>query len=382
MAIGFFSNEEVRGGCGSLCKLSRTCKHPRLAPTGEGKKGILVIAEAPGEKEDEEKLQLFGPAGQLLRTILKEFGIDLDRDCRKTNAVRCRPPDNRKPTIPEILACQSHVWDEIRQFKPRMIFLLGQSAIESILLERLQKIGPIGKWRGMIIPDQKTKCWVCPMFHPNYLLRIRDALHGKQTAPEEYIFEDDIRRALTYLDKPMPITPTPQFVTDLPIKKDDIVTIDYETTGLRPYRRGHKIVTASVSDGVYTSAKPMDFAYAKTWKKFLASEDVFKVAHNIKFEHKWAHHCLGTETKGWIWDTMVAAHVLDNRREITSLECQAYMLLGIEEWKKETSEIFDQETDGFNQYAKTGATEELLRRNALDSFYTHLLFQRQQEIIK
>ena len=66
--------------------------------TGEGRLKILILAEAPGEQEDAQNTQLIGPAGQVLRKTLAGFGVDLDRDCRKTNAVRCRPPGNRRPT--------------------------------------------------------------------------------------------------------------------------------------------------------------------------------------------------------------------------------------------------------------------------------------------
>jgi len=71
------------------CKLYKTCKSPRMKMTGEGRKGIFFLAEAPGKDEDECNKQLVGDAGKLLRKVLRKFNIDLDRDCYKINCVNC-----------------------------------------------------------------------------------------------------------------------------------------------------------------------------------------------------------------------------------------------------------------------------------------------------
>jgi uracil-DNA glycosylase family 4 len=61
--------------------------------TGKGEQGIFILAEAPGRTEDSLNVQLVGKAGKLLRGVLHDFNIDLDQDCRKMNAVNCRPTD-------------------------------------------------------------------------------------------------------------------------------------------------------------------------------------------------------------------------------------------------------------------------------------------------
>ena len=77
------------------CGLFKTCKSPKMPVTGEGRKKCLIIAEAPGEEEDFQNTQLVGRAGSLLRGRLEERGLDLDLDFWKTNALACRPPNNR-----------------------------------------------------------------------------------------------------------------------------------------------------------------------------------------------------------------------------------------------------------------------------------------------
>ena len=159
-------------GCSS-CVLSENCITPKMHPTGKGKESILIIAEAPGQKEDEKGIQLIGQSGQLFRNILKEFDIDLDEDCWKTNAVICRPPKNRKPTNSEINNCRLNLFKTIEEYKPYKIITLGEIALQSLIGHRTSITG-ITKWTGHCIPDQDTQCWIFPTFHPAYILRDKD----------------------------------------------------------------------------------------------------------------------------------------------------------------------------------------------------------------
>jgi DNA polymerase len=181
---GFFEKDDIsdqsdieynqRFGCGR-CKLFKGCLSPRMEPTGKGKKGILIIAEAPGKNEDFRGKQLVGKVGQRFRGKLKKLGIDLDRDCIKTNAVRCRPPKNRNPSVQEVTLCRSHILELMKEFQPRLTILLGTQAVMSVIGYRWKKkLYGITRWRGYTIPDQYYKTWICPTFHPSYFLRSRD----------------------------------------------------------------------------------------------------------------------------------------------------------------------------------------------------------------
>lgn len=352
--------------------------------TGEGRMEILVVAEAPGEQEDKENTQLIGPAGQVLREVLEGCGVDLDRDFRKTNAVRCRPPHNRKPTRIELQSCRQHVLDEIKERKPRVVLVLGQVALESLLKEHVQDIGPISRWRGRAIPDQVFGCWICPTFHPSYILRSREgrSIRGKAhpiRSAEEMIFEMDIVAALEQIKVRFPTAPCPKIVDDWNAEPGMEIAIDYETTGIRPYAKGHRILTAAISNGKWACSAPMDLEMARRWKKMLTSKHVGKIAHNIKFEHAWAAHCLGTETQGWVWDTFLAAHLLDNRRGACKLKHQAYITFGVPNWEQGIKDTFDEGEDGFN---RASVTPDLLRYNALDAFYTSALAQHQRRLFR
>jgi uracil-DNA glycosylase len=75
--------------CGA-CALYKTCNSPKMEPTGDGRKRILIIGEAPGRTEDDEGRQFCGESGRLLEEKLSMFGINMRKDCWLENAIRCR----------------------------------------------------------------------------------------------------------------------------------------------------------------------------------------------------------------------------------------------------------------------------------------------------
>lgn len=340
------------------CGLYKDCLSPKMQSTGDGHKGILILAEAPGRTEDEKGIQLIGKAGQLLRNILRDYDIDLDRDCRKDNAIRCRPEGNRTPTGREIAACRSRVWEEMRSFQPKLILLLGNVAVESFLGHRWKKdLSGINKWRGFVIPDRETRCWVVPTFHPSFLLR------SEGNPAVETVFRQDIQTALEYLDRPFPdvddedgrieiIQDSKQATEELKQlfrrasqHKDTLVAFDYETTGLKPYNKGHRIVCCGVGYNSLSNPFVHDKAFVfemvddpdlrSWWRRILTSKKIRKSAHNLKFEGTWTNVILGYEVNGWEWCSMQAAHVFDNRPDITGLKFQAYINFGIVDYASE-----------------------------------------------
>lgn len=156
------------------CGLYKNCISPKMEYTGHGKKNILIIGEAPGKVEDERNIQFVGKAGKLLESECYKYGVDIFEDCWRINAVNCRPQDqsgnNRKPTRREVEYCRFKVDKTINELKPKFIWLLGNVALESILMRRFSNLS-ISRWRHLCIPDEKTGAWIIPLYHPSYLLR-------------------------------------------------------------------------------------------------------------------------------------------------------------------------------------------------------------------
>ena len=63
---------------------------------------LLIIGEAPGAQEDLEGKPYVGKSGKLLNELLKKTRIDYEEDVYFCNVIKCRPPNNRKPTAKEI----------------------------------------------------------------------------------------------------------------------------------------------------------------------------------------------------------------------------------------------------------------------------------------
>jgi len=99
-------------------------------PNGKPGKGTLVIVgEAPGSNEE----CISGAAGDLLWNKLKEVGLER-RNFLVTNAVRCRPRENRTPTAREVKTCtQSYLEGELSAVRPSFGLALGNSGLRAVL---------------------------------------------------------------------------------------------------------------------------------------------------------------------------------------------------------------------------------------------------------
>lgn len=147
------------------CKRCELHKNRLNAVPGSGSiySRLVIIGEAPGEKEDKIGIPFVGPSGQKLNTYLKEIGLKRE-DVYITNVVKCRPPHNREPTIEEVSICREFLDFEIQFLKPEIILLLGNIALEYITGERkgiMKRRGNVFSYKNMI---------VLPTYHPSFIL--------------------------------------------------------------------------------------------------------------------------------------------------------------------------------------------------------------------
>ena len=88
----------------------------------------------------------------------------------------------------------------------------------------------------------------------------------------------------------------------------------------------------------------------------------------MKFEDRWTRTHLGHSVKNWKWDTMLAAHWMDNRRGITSVKFQAFVHLGISPWNPHIEKFLKSDsTREPNQITQEIEIRDLLIYNGLDS---------------
>ncbi|HEV2390642.1 MAG TPA: uracil-DNA glycosylase [Nitrososphaerales archaeon] len=107
------------------------------AVPGEGPPhaAVVIVGEGPGRNEDLQGRPFVGAAGKQLDGLLKEAGLARD-DVYITNVVKCRPPENRRPTEAEAQACSPYLQRQIFLLRPRIVVLLGDSALKRFLPEQ------------------------------------------------------------------------------------------------------------------------------------------------------------------------------------------------------------------------------------------------------
>ena len=147
-------------GCDQPSKLNQL-----VVGRGNPRAALMVIGEAPGASEDAMAVPFVGRSGKLLDRLLISVGFDTEQDVYICNAVKCRPPKNRRPTSAELLACRPWLDQQIALVDPDVIVLAGSTAMEAILGIK----GGISKLRGQW--QQWRGRWLMPLFHPSYLLR-------------------------------------------------------------------------------------------------------------------------------------------------------------------------------------------------------------------
>lgn len=144
--------------------INHTGKNP-VPGEGSSSAPILFIGEAAGANEEKTGRPFVGRAGKLL-TELIEQQLHLKRESVYiTSVVKWRPPDNRKPLREEIELCMPFLNKQLNLIQPKIIVLLGNTALNSVL-DHDMKIGSV---HGKIIEREGKRYY--PTYHPAAGLR-------------------------------------------------------------------------------------------------------------------------------------------------------------------------------------------------------------------
>jgi uracil-DNA glycosylase family 4 len=152
------------------CELKKNSKNIVFSDGNPNSK-IMIVGEGPGANEDLEGVPFIGKTGELLDKML--LSINLGRDnVYITNVVNYRPPENRNPTTEEIARYLPYLTKHIEIIDPKILILLGSSALNAVVGDE-QKISEIrGKWINKKIGRCSTS--VIVSFHPAFLMRQPD----------------------------------------------------------------------------------------------------------------------------------------------------------------------------------------------------------------
>lgn len=398
MPRGFFSESEYASTremydktvpyCG-LCGLHKKCKNPKIQPAGQGKKKILIVAEAPGEEEDRLKLHLAGHSGRLLKRTLRKYNIELYRDCWVTNAVICKRDEYHQPSDEIVAACRPNLLATIRKYKPRGILLLGSVAMESLIPVIFKApVDIASRWADYYIPCRDPNAWVVATYHPSFIQNAKSPVYKVE-------FKKHIKEFIKRSRK-RPWKTIPDYENQVEIIFNPAqaareikcmmafggnVAFDYECNCLKSSYKGAKIYSCSICwKGKKTIAYPWE-REAIDATSLLLKSSMGKIAANLKFENVWTKNILGHWVKNWIHDTMLGAHVINNSPKVSNLTFQAFVYLGMPRYNQHTKKFLKSGgADKLNRI-KDIDLKDLLLYNGLDALLEYKLAMIQMKLL-
>ena len=129
---------------------------------------IMLIGEAPGAEEDRTHTTFKGEVGELLNKML--LAIEIKRqNIYCSYAVNFRPPEDRKPTSQEIKRYSVFLKEHISIINPKIIILMGSSAMEAVTGINSKISSERGKWKEVILKNKTYPLIIS--FSPSYLIR-------------------------------------------------------------------------------------------------------------------------------------------------------------------------------------------------------------------
>mgnify|MGYP001573729861 CR=1 FL=1 len=158
-----------------------------IPPTTSGGNGVLIVAEAGGENEAKDGIQLCGKAGYYLFSQLTKAGLKRE-DFWLQNVLSCQPrmpgfKDNFLAGAPYEAAAVAHCAPNLdrtiadhkvqceRLGKHQVILTLGDVAFRRVM--GIEKGDPILRedYHGYIFHTDRYDCWVIAAYHPSFLMR-------------------------------------------------------------------------------------------------------------------------------------------------------------------------------------------------------------------
>lgn len=168
------------------CKKCRLCTNRTNIVFGQGNKKarLMFIGEGPGADEDKQGIPFVGKAGQLMNNAFQALEINRE-DVYIANIVKCRPPSNRVPEDDEVQTCLNYLRNQVILIKPKIIVLLGSTALKNILGKEYGITAVRGNWM------EKNGIKYMPTWHPAALLRDEN---------KRIEFWQDLKEAKKYID--------------------------------------------------------------------------------------------------------------------------------------------------------------------------------------
>ena len=129
---------------------------------------LMLISEAPGIEEDKSGIPFKGEIGELLNKMLLAIKIKRE-NIYCSYAINYRPPEDRKPTSIEIKRYSVFLKEHISIINPKIIILMGSSAMEAVTGINTKISSERGEWKEVILKNKTYPIMIT--FNPSYLIR-------------------------------------------------------------------------------------------------------------------------------------------------------------------------------------------------------------------
>ena len=152
------------------CNLKDNSKNLILGD-GDINSPIMLIGEAPGEKEDNTGLSFQGDVGELLKKMLMAIDIRKEK-IYLTYTINFRPPEDRRPTRKEIQRYSVFLKEHITIINPKIIILMGSTAMEAVTNLNNKISDERGNWKEIILKNKTYPLMIT--YSPSYLIRFSE----------------------------------------------------------------------------------------------------------------------------------------------------------------------------------------------------------------
>ena len=134
------------------CNLKENSKDLILGD-GNHDSPIMIIGEAPGLEEEKNNKTFQGEPGLLLEKMLSAINLKKE-NIYSSYAINFRPPEDRKPTSQEIKRYSIFLKQHISIIDPKIVILLGSTAMESVISSNKKISNERGKWKEIILKNK------------------------------------------------------------------------------------------------------------------------------------------------------------------------------------------------------------------------------------
>ena len=129
---------------------------------------VMLIGESPGKIEDSSGKSFQGEVGDLLKKMLMAIDVKKEK-VYSTYTINFITPEDKKPTSQEIKRYSAFLKEHISIINPKIIILMGSTAMEAITGLNSKITVERGKWKEIILNNKTLPLMIT--FSPSYLIR-------------------------------------------------------------------------------------------------------------------------------------------------------------------------------------------------------------------